>query len=446
MFRSHLSTFVALLVLLPLTLFLNWKLALVLIVLTAVSTAVTAFVTHRTHAAQSEVQSQHTKLAEQAGDAIGNVVLVQSFVRQMAELKQLRQVIDQVLKAQFPVLNWWAAVSVLNGAASTITIITIFALGAWLNLKGEASVGEIVTFMGFATHLIGRLGQVVGFTNSLFMQAPALAMFFEVLDTRAAVQDLPGAVPLERVEGRVAFENIVFSYESGRKALDGIDFTVEPGRTVALVGETGAGKSTVMGLLLRQYDPQQGRVLIDGTDLRRVTLDSLRANIGVVFQESLLFFRTIEENLKVGRPEATEEEMIEAARLAQAHDFILRQPRGYQTLIGERGSNLSGGERQRLAIARVILKNPPILILDEATSALDSATEARVQQAFQALMQGRTTLVIAHRLATIRNADQILVFGQGRILERGSYAELARGDGPFARLVAAQSDALGERG
>ena len=215
---------------------------------------------------------------------------------------------------------------------------------------------------------------------------------------------------------------------------------------MALVGETGAGKSTVMGLLLRQYDPQQGRVLIDGIDIRTVTLDSLRANIGVVFQESLLFFRTIEENLKVGRPEATEEEMIEAARLAQAHDFILRQPRGYQTVIGERGANLSGGERQRLAIARVILKNPPILILDEATSALDSATEARVQQAFQALMQGRTTLVIAHRLATIRNADQILVVGQGRILERGRYAELARGDGPFARLVTAQSDAFGERG
>ena len=397
MFRSHLSTFVALLVLLPLTLFLNWKLALVLIVLTAVSTAVTAFVTHRTHAAQSEVQSQHTKLAEQAGDAIGNVVLVQSFVRQMAELKQLRQVIDQVLKAQFPVLNWWAAVSVLNGAASTITIITIFALGAWLNLKGEASVGEIVTFMGFATHLIGRLGQVVGFTNSLFMQAPALAMFFEVLDTRAAVQDLPGAVPLERVEGRVAFENIVFSYESGRKALDGIDFTVEPGRTVALVGETGAGKSTVMGLLLRQYDPQQGRVLIDGTDLRRVTLDSLRANIGVVFQESLLFFRTIEENLKVGRPEATEEEMIEAARLAQAHDFILRQPRGYQTLIGERGSNLSGGERQRLALARVLLAGHHVVVLDEPTAHLDAGTAEAVLLDLLGALGAKTVLLLAHQ-------------------------------------------------
>ncbi len=442
MFRSHLSTFVALLVLLPLTLFLNWKLALVLIVLTAVSTAATAFVTHRTHHAQDEVQSQHTKLAEQAGDAIGNVLLVQSFVRQTAELKQLRRVIDQVLTAQFPVLNWWAAVSVLSGAASTLTIISIFALGAWLNIKGEASVGSIVTFMGFATHLIGRLGQVVGFTNSLFMQAPSLAMFFDVLDTRSMVQDLPGARPLDRVHGRVEFKNIVFSYESGRKAVDGIDFTVEQGQTVALVGETGAGKSTVMGLLLRQYDPQEGQVLVDGVDVRRVTLDSLRANIGVVFQESLLFFRTIEENLKVGRPEATDEEMIEAARQAQAHDFIQRQPRGYQTLIGERGSNLSGGERQRLAIARVLLKNPPILILDEATSALDSATEAKVQKAFQNLMRGRTTLVIAHRLATIRNADLILVFQQGRIVERGTYEALARGDGLFARLVEAQSDAL----
>ncbi len=442
MFRSHLSTFVALLVLLPLTLFLNWKLALVLIILTAVSTAATAFVTHRTHHAQDEVQSQHTKLAEQAGDAIGNVLLVQSFVRQTAELKQLRRVIDQVLTAQFPVLNWWAAVSVLSGAASTLTIISIFALGAWLNIKGEASVGSIVTFMGFATHLIGRLGQVVGFTNSLFMQAPSLAMFFDVLDTRSMVQDLPGARPLDRVHGRVEFKNIVFSYESGRKAVDGIDFTVEQGQTVALVGETGAGKSTVMGLLLRQYDPQEGQVLVDGVDVRRVTLDSLRANIGVVFQESLLFFRTIEENLKVGRPEATDEEMIEAARQAQAHDFIQRQPRGYQTLIGERGSNLSGGERQRLAIARVLLKNPPILILDEATSALDSATEAKVQKAFQNLMRGRTTLIIAHRLATIRNADLILVFQQGRIVERGTYEALARGDGLFARLVEAQSDAL----
>jgi ATP-binding cassette subfamily B protein len=442
MFRSHLSTFVALLVLLPMTLLLNWKLALVLIVLTILSAALTAYVTHRTHTAQDEVQSKHTKLAEQAGDAIGNVLLVQSFVRQAAELRQLRQVIEQVLKAQYPVLNWWAAVSVLSGAALTITIISIFALGAWLNLKGEASVGDIVTFMGFATHLIGRLGQAVEFTNSLFMQAPSLAMFFDVLDTRSTVQDLPEALPLDKVEGRIVFDQITFSYTPERKTLDEVSFTVEPGRTVALVGETGAGKSTIMSLLMRQNDPQHGHVFIDGTDIRQVTLDSLRANIGVVFQESLLFFRTIEENLKVGRPEATDEEMFEAARQAQAHDFILRQPRGYQTQIGERGSNMSGGERQRLAIARVLLKNPPILILDEATSALDSATEAKVQKAFQALMLGRTTLVIAHRLATIRNADLILVFQQGQIIERGTFDQLAKGDGLFARLIAAQTESL----
>lgn len=442
MFRSHLSTFVALLVLLPLTLFLNWKLALVLIVLTAVSTAITAYVTHRTNNAQYEVQAEHTKLAEHAGDAIGNVLLVQSFVRQAAELGQLRRVIDQILKAQFPVLNWWAVVSVLSGAASTMTIIAIFALGAWLNLKGEASVGSIVTFMGFATHLIGRLDQVVGFVNSLFMQAPSLAMFFDVLDTRSMVQDLPGAFPLTSVTGRVDFDNIAFSYEPSRPALDGVSFTALPGQVIALVGETGAGKSTTMGLLLRQYDPQSGRVLVDGIDIKQVTLDSLRASIGVVFQESLLFFRTIEENLKVGRPEATDEEMINAARQAQAHEFILRQPQGYQTLIGERGSKLSGGERQRLAIARVLLKNPPILILDEATSALDSATESKVQLAFQALMQGRTTLIIAHRLATIRDADLILVFQQGRIVERGTFDTLAKGDGFFAQMVAAQGNTL----
>ena len=211
---------------------------------------------------------------------------------------------------------------------------------------------------------------------------------------------------------------------------------------VALVGETGAGKSTAMSLLLRQYDPQHGHVLIDGIDVRQVTLDSLRANIDVVFQESLLFFRTIEENLKVGRPEATDEEMIEGRTPSPGARLHSAAAAGYQTLIGERGSNLSGGERQRLAIARVLLKNPPILILDEATSALDSATEAKVQKAFQALMLGRTTLVIAHRLATIRNADLILVFQQGQIIERGTFDQLAKGDGLFARLIAAQTESL----
>jgi len=438
MFREHLSTLVSLLVLLPLTLLLNWRLALLMIVLISASAVLTGYVTRRTLAAQGRVQAYHTDLAERAGDAIGNVVLVQSFVRLSAEMRMMREVIEQLLSAQFPVLNWWAVVSVLQGAVATITVISIFAMGAWLNLKGEITVGEIVTFMGFATHLIGRMDQVVGFVNSLFMDVHGLKEFFEVLDTPSAVSDRPGARPLENVEGRVEFAQVSYSYEGARKALDDISFTVEPGRTVALVGETGAGKSTAMGLLHRQDDPQAGAIRIDGVDIREVTLDSLRGQIGVVFQESLLFYRSIADNLKVGKPDANDAEVEAAARQACAHDFILRQPRGYQTRIGERGTNLSGGERQRLSIARVLLKNPPVLILDEATSALDAATEAQVQQALKNLKQGRTTFVIAHRLATIRDADLILVFQEGRIIERGGFGDLVRQGGFFARLVATQ--------
>jgi ATP-binding cassette subfamily B protein len=329
-------------------------------------------------------------------------------------------------------------VSVLQGAVATVTVISIFALGAWLNLKGAATVGEIVTFMGFATHLIGRMDQVVSFVNGLFMQVHGLKEFFDVLDTPSAVSDRPGARPIENVRGRVEFDRVSFSYDPQRKALDDVSFIAEPGQTVALVGETGAGKSTAMGLLHRQDDPQAGAIRIDGVDIRDLTLDSLRANIGVVFQESMLFYRSIADNLRVGKPEASDPELEDAARQARAHDFILRQPRGYQTRIGERGANLSGGERQRLAIARVLLKNPPILILDEATSALDAATEAQVQQALRALKQGRTTFIIAHRLATVRDADLIMVFQDGHIIERGSFDELVRQGGYFAQLVGTQ--------
>jgi ATP-binding cassette subfamily B protein len=438
MFREHLSTLVSLLVLLPMTLFLNWRLALLLIGLILGSALLTGYVTRRTLAAQGEVEAHHSALAERAGDAIGNVVLVQSFVRIADEMRLMREVIERLLSAQFPVLNWWAVVSVLQGAAATITVISVFALGSWLSLKGEVTVGEVVTFMGFAAHLISRMDQVVGFVNGLFMQVHSLQEFFDVLDTPSAVQDRPNARRLERVYGRVEFDHVSFSYDNRRRALEDVSFTADQGQTVALVGETGAGKSTAMGLLLRQDDPQAGAVRIDGVDIRDVALNSLRAHIGVVFQESMLFYRSIADNLRVGKPDASEAELEQAARQACAHDFIQRQPRGYQTRIGERGSNLSGGERQRLAIARVLLKNPPVLILDEATSALDAATEAQVQSALKNLKKGRTTFVIAHRLATVRDADRILVFKDGRIIEHGSFDELVRQRGYFSGLVATQ--------
>ncbi|WP_144185694.1 glucan ABC transporter ATP-binding protein/ permease [Elioraea rosea] len=437
-FRDHLSTFLIALVLLPLTLLLNWRLAILLIALAILFAVAAAVVITRTQQAQRTVESHHAALAATAGDALSNVMVVQSFVRLSAEARLFQDTVRRLLAAQNPVLTWWALLTVLTRAASTMTVIAIFVLGTALHLRGQASVGEIVTFMGFATLLIGRLEQAMGFVSTMFMQAPGVALYFEVIDTKSNVADPPGLPAMARPLGEVAFESVTFAYPGGPPILSDVSFAVAPGQTVALVGQTGAGKSTTMSLLQRLWDPQSGRITIDGTDLRAVSLESLRAHIGVVFQESLLFNRSIRENLRIGRADATEAEIEEACRLAQAHDFIMKQPQGYDTMVGERGASLSGGQRQRLAIARALIKNPPILILDEATSALDAATEAKVQEALRALMAGRTTFVIAHRLSTVREADMILVFSEGRIAERGRFDELVSRGGVFANLVATQ--------
>jgi len=437
-FREHLATFVAILVLLPLSLALNWRLGLLLVVLIAVFAVLTVLVVGRTERAQGQVEEYTSRLAMRAGDALGNVPLIHSYVRLAAEARTLAYTMRRLLAAQYPVLNLWAVVSVLTRASSTITVIAIFLLGTWLNLQGKASVGEIVSFMGFATMLIGRLDHAMGFVSRLFFQMHGIAQFFAVLDTESTVKDKPDAVAIGRVRGDVEFYHVDFTYGRDVPAVRDLTFAVKAGTTVALVGSTGAGKSTAMALLHRLSDPQSGTIRVDGIDIRDMTLDSLRRNIGVVFQESTMFYRTIADNLRVGRPEATEEEMMAAATLAEAHEFILRQPKGYATLVGERGVTLSGGERQRIAIARALLKDPPILILDEATSALDAATEARVQKALQRLMAGRTTFIIAHRLSTVREADLILVFSRGHVVERGTFAELVARDGVFADLVRTQ--------
>jgi len=438
-FREHLSTFVSVLALLPLSLYLNWRLGLLLIALIVVFALVSAVVVAKTEKAQARVEGYHSELAARAGDALGNVVLVQSFVRLALEARELAAVMERLLKAQFPVLNLWALMTVLSRMASTITIIAIFVLGSWLHLQGSTSVGEIVSFMGFATMLIGRLEAAMGFVSRMFFQMHSLGEFFAVLDTQSAVRDRLGARDAGILHGDVAFEQVTLSYDDRRPAVTDLSFTVAAGQTVALVGPTGSGKTSSMALLSRLWDPQSGRILIDGSDIRDFTLESLRRNIGVVFQDSAVFHRSIADNIRIGRPEATDAEVERAAKLAEAHDFILRQPDGYATLVGERGVNLSGGERQRLAIARALLKNPPLLILDEATSALDAATEARIQKALDALMQGRTTFIIAHRLATVRQADMILVLNHGRIVERGRFDELAAiPEGLFAGLVRSQ--------
>lgn len=437
-FREHLTTFISAIILLPLTLMLNWRLGLLLIALVVIFAALAAFVIRRTEAAQRQVEALHTQLAGNAQDALSNVVVVQSFTRLSSEARLFGDIIRQVIAHQFPVLNWWAVVAVMTSAASTICVILIFVMGTWLHLRGQASVGEIVSFMGFATMLIGKLEGAVAFAARLVLLMPSLSELFTVLDARSTVPEKSGAIDIPRARGEVAFRDVGFSYPGGPPIFQHVNFAAAPGKTIALVGPTGAGKSTAMALLQRLWDPAEGQVSLDGHDLRDISLESLRRNIGVVFQESMLFNRTIRENLLVGRPDATQEELERACRLAEAHDFITRQPHGYDTMIGERGSSLSGGQRQRLAIARALLKDPPVLILDEATSALDAATEARVQKALSALMAGRTTFIIAHRLSTVRDADEILVFAGGAIAERGTFKDLVAEGGHFAELVKTQ--------
>jgi ATP-binding cassette subfamily B protein len=434
-FKENLATYIAVLVLLPLSAILNWRLSLVLVALVAVFVGVTMFVIRRTQEGQRRAEMAHSQLAGRAQDALGNVVAVQSFGRLQAEAKAFAEIVENVIRHQFPVLNWWALVTVMTRGASTLAVITIVVVGALLHLHGKAQVSDIVSFMGFSTLLIGRLEAAVNFVSALFMRAPGLQDYFDLLDTSSSVPERADAEELAVTHGEVAFEQVGFAYAGGPAILSDVSFVARPGTVTALVGATGAGKSTAMHLLQRLWDPQEGGVLIDGQDLRDVTLDSLRRSIAVVFQESLLFNRSIRDNLLVGKPDATQAEIERACRLAEAHDFIIRQPQGYDTLVGERGVTLSGGQRQRLAIARAFLKDAPILILDEATSALDAATEARVSRAMAALMRGRTTFVIAHRLSTVRDADEILVFDNGRIEERGTFDSLIRNGGRFADLV-----------
>ncbi len=437
-FRDNLASFISLLVLLPISLFINWRLALLLIALCVVFAVLTALIVRKTQTLQSSVERLYSDLAERASDALGNIALVQSFARLDQEVAELRQLVGRLLTAQMPVLSWWALAVVLTRTATTLTILAIIIVGTFLHIDGKATIGQMVTFMNFAGLIIVRLEQVVSFTNRIVADAPRLREFFQVWDTVPAIRDDPDATDPGRLVGLVEFKDVSFSYDGRRMAAAHLNFKALPGETIALVGATGAGKSTAIALLHRAFDPQTGVIEIDGVDIRKFKLASLRRNIGVVFQETLLFNRSIADNLRVGKPDATDDELREAARRAQALEFVDNKFSGFADLVGERGRSLSGGERQRLSIARALLKDPPILILDEATSALDAETETKVMRALDEVMLNRTTFVIAHRLSTVRKASRILVFDSGQIIESGTFDELVAANGRFASLARAQ--------
>ena len=318
--------------------------------------------------------------------------------------------------------------------------IAVIAAGGWLIMKGSLNYIDLITFTLYITAFVTPVRKLATLAEIFTNGIAGLKRFAEIMRIKPSIEEAEDAVALDSVKGEIVLENVAFGYNQDTDVLHDVSLKIEAGQSVAIVGQSGGGKSTLCQLIPRFYDVEAGRILIDGIDIRDVTKSSLRQNIGIVQQDVFLFADTVYENIRYGKPSATYEEVVEAAKKAEIYDDIMKMPDGFDTYVGERGTLLSGGQKQRISIARIFLKNPPILILDEATSALDSVTEAHIQKAFDELSEGRTTLMIAHRLATIRNADRVVVIEEGRIQEEGTQAELLAAGGEFAKLYKTQMD------
>ena len=445
-FRENLIALGSIVILVPMAFSLDVRLASTLFTLAFIYTACNWFVIRRTHIRQDLVELKHQGLTSRLVDVMANVTIVRAFTRVGHEVDLFQRQVQAILKAQYPVLNWWGVLNVITRLSSMIAMLAIVAIGSSLVQSGQASQGQIVTFVGFSTLLIGRLDQLSSFINRIVGQMPTTKNLFELIDHVGPEETHRERFKTLSPYGQVEFEQVTYQYNrNGAKGpgVFGLNFTAEAGQTIALVGPTGSGKSTCLALLQRLYSPDSGRILIDEQDIKDLDVVTLCGSIATVFQDPGLFNRSIYDNILVGRPTASREDVEEAARNAYAHEFIIARPGGYDFIVGERGLALSGGERQRIAIARAILKNAPILVLDEATSALDNETERWVQSAMERLSKGKTTFVIAHRLSTVLCAHRILVMSDGRIVQAGSFQKLRREKGLFARLL--QAGELGEQ-
>jgi glucan exporter ATP-binding protein len=435
--RTHLATAVALVLLVPTAISMDWRLSLVLLVLSILYWIIGVTVMNRTKEGQASVENHYHMVFSHVSDAISNVSVLHSYNRIEAETLALKDYTKDLLAAQYPVLDWWALAGALNRTASTVSMGVILVIGTLLVQRGEIRVGDVVAFIGFANLLIGRLDLLRQFATQIFEARAKLEDFFHLEDSVEERAEPADAADLGEVRGEVEFRDVSFGFASTSQGVHNVSFTAKAGETVAIVGPTGAGKTTLINLLQRVYDPQEGKILIDGIDIGTVTRKSLRHSIATVFQDAGLLNRSISENIRLGREGASEEDIARAAEAAAAAEFIETRLNGYETPVGERGNRLSGGERQRIAIARAILKNAPILVLDEATSALDVETEARVKTAIDRLRENRTTFIIAHRLSTVRDANKVIFLENGRVAEMGSYEELSESGGRFASLLKA---------
>ncbi len=414
------------------------KLALYTFALSPVMVIVTLVFAHRVRGAYLRTRETIAQVAASLQESISGVRVVQAFAREQVSQNRFDQVNLANLQANLWAVTLSSAFPPVVEVIAMLATATVLWFGAASVLAGEITVGVVVAFLTYVTRFFQPIREL-STIYTLFQQSMAAGeKIFELLDTPVEVDDRPDARPMSQIKGKVEFDQVNFSYRNGVPVLQDISFTVEPGQTIALVGPTGAGKTSISSLISRFYDVSEGRILIDGTDIREVTQSSLRCQIGVVPQDPFLFTGTIADNIRFGRLDATDEEVMEAARQASAHDFIFPLPERYATRVFERGQNFSQGQRQLMALARVVLANPRILVLDEATASIDTRTEALIQAVLKRLLSGRTSFVIAHRLSTIRNADRLFVVERGQVVQQGTHNELVGQEGLYRELYLMQ--------